>query len=79
MSDEEVIHKEVQSKLTYVRYVIVDKDEAFGPSNADALQPLRLHTGIGNRFMDGFEDLLPSFDLAVGAWPCCANAACRSK
>jgi valyl-tRNA synthetase len=29
VSDEEVIHKEVQSKLTYVRYVIVDGDEAF--------------------------------------------------
>ena len=38
VSDEEVIHKEVQSKLTYVRYVIVDKDEAFDPSDADALQ-----------------------------------------
>ncbi len=38
VSDEEVIHKEVQSKLTYVRYVIVDKDEAFDPSDAAALQ-----------------------------------------
>ena len=38
VSDEEVIHKEVQSKLTYVRYVIVDKDEAFDPSDKEALQ-----------------------------------------
>jgi valyl-tRNA synthetase len=38
VSDEEVIHKEVQSKLTYVRYVIVDKDEVFDPSDVAALQ-----------------------------------------
>ncbi len=38
VSDEEVIHKEVNSKLTYVRYVIVDKEENFDPSDAQALQ-----------------------------------------
>ena len=38
VSDEEVIHKEVQSKLTYVRYVIVDKDEAFDAKDVTALQ-----------------------------------------
>lgn len=38
VSDEEVIHKEVQSKLVYVRYVIVDKDEAFDPNDPAALQ-----------------------------------------
>ncbi|MBL7923383.1 MAG: valine--tRNA ligase [Bacteroidia bacterium] len=38
VSDEEVIHKEVQSKLVYVRYVIVDRDEAFDPADAAALQ-----------------------------------------
>lgn len=38
VSDEEVIHKEVNSKLVYVRYVLVDKDEAFDPNDNNALQ-----------------------------------------
>jgi valyl-tRNA synthetase len=38
VSDEEVIHKEVQSKLTYVRYVIVDENEAFDAKDQEALQ-----------------------------------------
>jgi valyl-tRNA synthetase len=38
VSDEEVIHKEVQSKLVYVSYVIVDKDEPFDPSDKNDLQ-----------------------------------------
>jgi len=38
VSDEEVIHREVNSKLVYVRYVIVDKDEQFDPSDAAAVQ-----------------------------------------
>ncbi len=38
VSDEEVIHKEVQSKLYHVRYVLVDKDEAFDANDRIALQ-----------------------------------------
>ena len=38
LSDEEVIHKEVQSKLVYVSYVVVDKDEPFDPADKNALQ-----------------------------------------
>lgn len=38
VSDEEVIHKEVQSKLTYVRYVIVDENESFDAHDKEALQ-----------------------------------------
>ena len=38
VSDEEVIHKEVQSKLYYVRYVLVDKDEAYDNDDANARQ-----------------------------------------
>ena len=35
VSDEEVIHRETQSKLYYVRYVIVDKDEIYDNDNAE--------------------------------------------
>jgi valyl-tRNA synthetase len=38
VSDEEVIHKEVQSKLTYVQYVIVDGDEVFDANDKAAVQ-----------------------------------------
>ncbi|MFN0189009.1 MAG: valine--tRNA ligase, partial [Bacteroidia bacterium] len=38
VSDEEVIHKEVQSKLTYVQYVIVDADEVFDANDKAAVQ-----------------------------------------
>jgi valyl-tRNA synthetase len=38
VSDEEVIYKEVQSKLVYVRYVLVDKDEDYDPEDKNALQ-----------------------------------------
>ncbi len=38
VSDEEVIHREVNSKLVYVRYVLVDKDEDFDPADPQALQ-----------------------------------------
>ncbi|MBK9401225.1 MAG: valine--tRNA ligase [Bacteroidetes bacterium] len=38
VSDEEVIHKEVQSKLVYVSYVLVDKDEPFDAADKNALQ-----------------------------------------
>ena len=38
VSDEEVIHKEVQSKLTYVQYVIVDADEVFDANDKTAVQ-----------------------------------------
>ncbi|HQF29671.1 MAG TPA: class I tRNA ligase family protein, partial [Bacteroidia bacterium] len=38
VSDEEVIHKEVQSKLCYVRYVLVDADEAYDNNDAAARQ-----------------------------------------
>lgn len=38
ISDEEVIHKEVQSKLVYVRYVIVDANEPFDSTDKAALQ-----------------------------------------
>ncbi len=36
VSDEEVIHKEVQSKLYYTRYVLVGKDESFNNDDAAA-------------------------------------------
>ena len=36
VSDEEVIHKEVQSKLCYVRYVLVDKDEDYNNDDEQA-------------------------------------------
>ncbi|MFM9055348.1 MAG: valine--tRNA ligase [Bacteroidota bacterium] len=38
ISDEEVIHKEVQSKLVYVRYVLVGPDESFDPTDTSAVQ-----------------------------------------
>lgn len=38
ISDEEVIHKEVHSKLVYVRYVIVDANENFDASDKAAVQ-----------------------------------------
>lgn len=38
VSDEEVIYKEVQSKLVYVRYVLVDKAEDFNPEDKNAIQ-----------------------------------------
>jgi valyl-tRNA synthetase len=38
VSDEEVIHKEVQSKLCYVRYVLVDADEVYDNNDAAARQ-----------------------------------------
>ena len=38
VSDEEVIHKEVQSKLTYVQYVIVDADEVFDANDKASVQ-----------------------------------------
>lgn len=38
VSDEEVIHKEVQSKLCYVRYVLVGADEVYDNNDASARQ-----------------------------------------
>jgi valyl-tRNA synthetase len=38
VSDEEVIHKEVQSKLVYVQYIIVDADEKFDANDKAAVQ-----------------------------------------
>ena len=38
VSDEEVIHKEMQSKLYYVRYVIVEKDEKYDNNDASQRQ-----------------------------------------
>jgi len=37
VSDEEVIHKEVQSKLVYVQYVLVDADEKFDANDRAAI------------------------------------------
>lgn len=38
VSDEEVIHKEVQSKLVYVQYILVDADEEFDANDKAAVQ-----------------------------------------